>query len=167
MFSEYFIGTCRRLDSSVNKQGKEVSEQLGAPALKLPDASLLLNSPALPSHLENSTDHSSRVAAAMAESESRKRDLNGSSSSTHMRNKVPRGNLPHSKRVPDTAGGHLRPPQLTGRWVSLPSRDLVCSSFLVISFFVSFLLPVYPFCFTAHAIPAHLSLEFHFRWWNH
>ncbi|XP_027157108.1 uncharacterized protein LOC113762072 [Coffea eugenioides] len=105
----------RRSGSSVNQRGEEVPERLETPLLVLPDASLLLNSPALPSHMGNHSDHSSRVAAAMAESESRKRDLNGSSSSNHTRNKVPRGNLPSSRRVPDTVGGHLLPPQLAGR----------------------------------------------------
>ncbi|XP_043724255.1 uncharacterized protein LOC122671213 [Telopea speciosissima] len=86
------------------------------PALfeKLPDASLLLSSPPLSSHQMSSTDHYSRVAAAMAESASRKREVNGSASS-YPRNKLPRGNLPHSRNVPDTVGGLLIPPQLSGR----------------------------------------------------
>ncbi|KAL3537602.1 hypothetical protein ACH5RR_000968 [Cinchona calisaya] len=105
----------QRSGSKVNKQGEKDSEQLDPSMPRLPDASLLLNSPALLSHPANATDHSSRVAAAMAESESRKRELRGLSSSNFTRNKVPRGNLPHSKRVPDTVGGHLLPPQLTGR----------------------------------------------------
>lgn len=59
-------------------------------------------------------DHSSRVAAAIAESASRKRESNEFVSSVP-RSKVPRGNLPHSKNVPDTIGGMLVPPQLSGR----------------------------------------------------
>ncbi|KAL2478340.1 uncharacterized protein Fot_47354 [Forsythia ovata] len=100
--------------SSLTKQTEKFSNQPESSGLKLPDASLLLDSPALQSHLATASDHSSRVAAAMAESASRKRDLNGSSAS-HLRSKVPKGNLPHSKNVPDTVGGHLIPPQLTGR----------------------------------------------------
>ncbi|KAF7836117.1 putative glycerol-3-phosphate dehydrogenase [NAD(+)] 1, cytosolic [Senna tora] len=83
---------------------------------KLPDASLLLNSPAVSSNLMNASDHSSRVAAALAENASRKRDSNGLASST-LRSKVPRGNLPPSRSVPDTSGGMLVPPQLKGRLV--------------------------------------------------
>lgn len=62
------------------------------------------------------TDHASRVAAAMAENATRKRDSNDVSS-TLRRNKLPRGSLPNSKNVLDTAGGLLVPPQLSGRSV--------------------------------------------------
>ncbi|KAG8391170.1 hypothetical protein BUALT_Bualt01G0159900 [Buddleja alternifolia] len=95
-----------------SKQKEIVSSQ--SSKLKLPDASFLLDSPAVPSNLLNALDHSSRVAAAMAESAARKRELNGSPA-TYPRSKVPRGTLPHSKRVPDTVDGRLLPPQLTGR----------------------------------------------------
>uniref|UniRef100_A0A5B6YSL2 Uncharacterized protein n=1 Tax=Davidia involucrata TaxID=16924 RepID=A0A5B6YSL2_DAVIN len=84
------------------------------PAVKLPDASLLLNSPATTSHLVSGYDHSSRVAAAMAESASRKRDANGLASA-FPRSKVPRETLPHSRSVPGTVGGLLVPPQVSGR----------------------------------------------------
>ncbi|CAI9102909.1 OLC1v1001283C1 [Oldenlandia corymbosa var. corymbosa] len=100
---------CRSSTATVNRQGEEFE----APMLKLPDAAFLLSSPALASNVA-ATDHSSRVAAAMAESVSRKRDLNISSSS-YTRHKLPKGNLPHSKRIPDTTGGNLLPPQLAGR----------------------------------------------------
>ncbi|OMO90140.1 hypothetical protein COLO4_19334 [Corchorus olitorius] len=84
---------------------------------KLPDASLLLNSPAVSS--VSGHDHASLVAAAMAEGASRKRDAKGMSSSGGMavasRSKLPRANIPHSKSVPDTGGGLLVPPQLKGR----------------------------------------------------
>ncbi|KAK9283955.1 hypothetical protein L1049_012213 [Liquidambar formosana] len=97
-----------------NQQPENVL-RLSVPSIeKLPDASLLLNSPAISSHLASSSDHSSRVAAAMAESASRKRDANGMISS-FPRSKVPRGALPHSKNSPDTISGLLVPPQLNGR----------------------------------------------------
>ncbi|KAJ6852381.1 uncharacterized protein M6B38_255410 [Iris pallida] len=78
---------------------------------RLPDASLLLASPSFSSHQTVGTDHSSRVAAAMAASESRKRHPNGSGFPS-TRSKLPRGQLPHSRNVPDT---NLIPPQLRGR----------------------------------------------------
>ncbi|GKU92236.1 hypothetical protein SLEP1_g5993 [Rubroshorea leprosula] len=80
---------------------------------KLPDASLLLNSPSIP--VVSGSDHASRVAAALAESASRKRDSNGLQSNLLPRPKLPRGALPHSKGIPDTVGGMLVPPQLSGR----------------------------------------------------
>ncbi|CAH8325077.1 unnamed protein product [Eruca vesicaria subsp. sativa] len=88
---------------------KEVSEELP----QLPDALLLLESPTL-THVSGGGgggDHASVVAAAM-----RKRDFNGkSSSSLPRRSKVPRGDLPHSKNIPQTLGNVLVPPQLKGR----------------------------------------------------
>ncbi|KAF5188117.1 hypothetical protein FRX31_022295 [Thalictrum thalictroides] len=81
---------------------------------RLPDASMLLNSPAFSSHQMSGSDHYSRVSAAMAESASRKRESNGTLSS-HQRNKFPRSNLPHSRNLPETVGGLLVPPQLSGR----------------------------------------------------
>ncbi|KAJ8423777.1 hypothetical protein Cgig2_008662 [Carnegiea gigantea] len=98
--------------SSSNQQSEDVSPLLPPPIERLPDASLLLNSPILSQPV--GTDHSSRVAAAMAENASRKREANGSSSS-NIRGKIPRGNLPHSKNIPDTGSGQLVPPQLRGR----------------------------------------------------
>ncbi|RDX92588.1 hypothetical protein CR513_25243, partial [Mucuna pruriens] len=83
---------------------------------KLPDASLLLNAPTVSSNLMSSSDHFSRVAAAQAENASRKRDSNGMASSA-VRSKVPRGNLPHSRNVPETSGAMLVPPQISGRFV--------------------------------------------------
>ncbi|KAL0291418.1 UNVERIFIED_CONTAM: hypothetical protein Scaly_2637500 [Sesamum calycinum] len=100
------------LQPTSSKQTDIVSNQ--SSELKLPDASFLLNSPVVSSNLLNASDHSSRVAAAMAESAARKRDLNGSSG-TYPRSKVPKGTLPHSKSVPDTGDGRLLPPQLAGR----------------------------------------------------
>lgn len=86
---------------------------------KLPDALLLLESPTLAQVTRG--DHASVVAAAMAESALRKRDLNGNTSSLPRRPKLPRGNLPHSKNITETLGNVLVPPQLKGRLVS-PSR---------------------------------------------
>ncbi|XP_011088134.1 uncharacterized protein LOC105169439 [Sesamum indicum] len=100
------------LQPTSSKRTDIVSNQ--SSELKLPDASFLLNSPVVSSNLLNASDHSSRVAAAMAESAARKRDLNGPSS-TYPRSKVPKGTLPHSKNVPDTVDGRLLPPQLAGR----------------------------------------------------
>lgn len=62
----------------------------------------------------SASDHFSRVAVAQAENASRKRDSNGMASSS-IRSKVPRGNLPHSRNVPETGGGMLVPPQISGR----------------------------------------------------
>lgn len=104
--------TAQSTRSSSNQQSEDVSPLLPAPIERLPDASLLLNSPILSQPV--GTDHSSRVAAAMAENASRKREANGSSSS-NIRGKIPRGNLPHSKNIPDTGSGQLVPPQLRGR----------------------------------------------------
>ncbi|XP_076941599.1 uncharacterized protein LOC143611230 [Bidens hawaiensis] len=81
---------------------------------KLPDASVLLNSPSLPSNASGVYDHTSKVAAAMAQNESRKRDLKESAGS-YRHGKIPRGNLPHSKNVQKTASSLLCPPQLSGR----------------------------------------------------
>lgn len=83
---------------------------------QLPDALLLLESPTL-THVTGG-DHASVVAAAMAESALRKRDLNGNASSLPRRPKLPRGNLPHSKNIPETLGNVLVPPQLKGRLVT-------------------------------------------------
>uniref|UniRef100_A0A7N1A4H5 Uncharacterized protein n=1 Tax=Kalanchoe fedtschenkoi TaxID=63787 RepID=A0A7N1A4H5_KALFE len=81
---------------------------------KLPDASLLLSSPDLSSHMFSSNNHNSRVTAAMAETASRKRTANGSPSS-FTRAKLPKGTLLRSRNV--SADGLLVPPQLNGRWV--------------------------------------------------
>jgi hypothetical protein len=91
------------------------SNKSEASILKLPDASLLLNMPVSVS--KNIYDHSSRVAAAMAENASRKRETSGPSA---IRSKVPKGNLPHSKNIPEVSGGLLRPPQLSGRYYKCP-----------------------------------------------
>ncbi|XP_052170417.1 uncharacterized protein LOC127786795 [Diospyros lotus] len=82
--------------------------------VKLPDASLLLDSTPLSSHVVSGYDHSSRVAAAIAECASRKREGIALASALP-RSKVPRGKLPHSRNVPDTVGDLLVPPQLSGR----------------------------------------------------
>lgn len=107
---------CRSSGLSLTKKTEKISNQPECSELQLPDASLLLDSPAFSSHLVTDSDHSSRVGAAMAENASRKRALNCSPAS-HVRSKVPKGTLPPPKNVPDTVGGHLLPPQLTGRCV--------------------------------------------------
>lgn len=106
-----FVSHCSSIKESSNQPSEDVSPSVSAPIGKLPDASLLLSSPL--SAQPFGSDHSSRVAAAMAENASRKRDANGSSSG--VRGKIPRGDLPHSKNIPDTGSGLLTPPQLRGR----------------------------------------------------
>lgn len=83
---------------------------------KLPDASFLLNSPTV-ELASGGSDHSLRVSAAMAQNASRKRELNvGSGASSLVRSsKVAKGNLVSNKNVPDTGGGLLVPPQVSGR----------------------------------------------------
>lgn len=110
------LSTCRTKSGSPSDPQPEKVLHTSPPSLELPDASLLLNSPTLSSNLMNASDHSSRVAAAQAENASRKRDSNGLASST-LRSKVPRGNLPSSRNIPDTSDGMLVPPQLRGRLV--------------------------------------------------
>ncbi|XP_043690543.1 uncharacterized protein LOC122641394 isoform X2 [Telopea speciosissima] len=112
------------LPSAVNSHNRTISpshqqpasaSHLPAPSIEnLPDASLLLSSPAFVSQQMSGTDHYSKVAAAMAESTSRKREVNGSASS-HLQSKLPRRDSPHPRNVPDTASGLLVPPQLSGR----------------------------------------------------
>ena len=85
----------------------------------------------------NTSDHSSRVAAALAENASRKRETNGMASSS-VRSKVPRGNLPNTRNTPDTSGGMLVPPQISGRLAL--SSDVVTDNFLLIDLFVPLLL---------------------------
>lgn len=110
----YFI--CRSSRPS-SYQHSNVASTLPPPSLKkLPDVSHLLASPPLPSNQMIGTNHSSRVAAAMAESASRKRESNGSAF-PFPRSKLPRGQLLHSRNIPDTSGGQLIPPQLRGRSV--------------------------------------------------
>ncbi|KAI3905616.1 hypothetical protein MKX01_036525 [Papaver californicum] len=104
----------QRSISSSHQPPESSSQSLARPIEKLPDASLLLDSAAFSSHQMSGNDHSSRVAAAMAESSSRKRESKGSAS-TNLRSKFPRGNLPNTKSFPDTVGGALVPPQLKGR----------------------------------------------------
>ncbi|CAA7031508.1 unnamed protein product [Microthlaspi erraticum] len=89
---------------------KEKSDELP----QLPDALFLLESPTI-TQVSGGGDHASVVEAAMAQSALRKRELNGSHSSLPRRPKLPRGNLPHSKNIPDTFGNVLVPPQLKGR----------------------------------------------------
>ena len=105
------VNLIRRASGSSANQKQETFE-------KLPDASVLLNSPTV--SLMSGNDHASVVAAAMVESVSRKRDSKGmmglgSSVSIPPRAKLPRATLPHSKSVPDTGSGTLVPPQLKGR----------------------------------------------------
>ncbi|XP_057541037.1 uncharacterized protein LOC130818826 [Amaranthus tricolor] len=100
------------IKTTYDQQSQDATSLLPAPIEKLPDASLLLNSPL--SSQQIGTDHSSLVATAMAENASRKRD-SVESSSLYVRGKIPRGNLPNSKNIPDTSKGLLMPPQLHGR----------------------------------------------------
>ncbi|KAK4794695.1 hypothetical protein SAY86_012689 [Trapa natans] len=81
---------------------------------ELPDVSFLLNTPTLTSTILSGGDHASRVAAAMAESYSRKRDSNVMSSSTSA-GKLRKGTSSHVKKVPETGHGLLVPPQISGR----------------------------------------------------
>ncbi|KAI3837289.1 hypothetical protein MKW92_030753 [Papaver armeniacum] len=104
----------QRSVTSSHQPPENSSQSIARSIEKLPDASLLLDSPAFSSHQMSGNDHSSRVAAAMAESSSRKRESKGSAS-TNPRSKFPRGNLPNTKSFPDTVGGVLVPPQLKGR----------------------------------------------------
>ncbi|KAK8928228.1 hypothetical protein KSP39_PZI017660 [Platanthera zijinensis] len=88
-----------------------------SPALymeKLPDASLLFSS-SFSQHQCIGVDNYSRIASSMAERVSRKREPSGSSFIQLQNNKHPRGNLPHSRNIPDTVRGSLIPPQLKGR----------------------------------------------------
>lgn len=112
-----FVCPCRQAEPPSKKQTMEFSHPSQPSELKLPDASFLLNSPSMPANLDRASDHSSRVAAAMAENATKKRDLSGPASSSYPRSKVPKGPLPHMKNFPDTVGGNLLPPQLAGRWV--------------------------------------------------
>ncbi|KAL8137378.1 hypothetical protein V2J09_003379 [Rumex salicifolius] len=104
------------IESSKDKKPTTASLIKDPPTIeKLPDASLLLNSPILSYSASGGfADHSSRVAAAVAANASRKREANGTGSSS-IRGKVPRGSKPHSKNIPDTSAGQLVPPQLRGR----------------------------------------------------
>lgn len=87
---------------------------------RLPDASLLLESPSLPSYSAVSLGgHSSIIAAARAENMSRKRESNGSALS-NPQNKCPRRNVPNPRNLHNAAGGMLVPPQLSGRLVLVP-----------------------------------------------
>ncbi|KAH0726045.1 hypothetical protein KY284_001910 [Solanum tuberosum] len=119
----------KRTSSSLNKEALHSSSLSESSELKLPDASLLLNSPTMPGHLGHNTDHSSLVAAAMAENATRKRDIKVSAF-TYPRSKIPKGTLPHMKNVPETGSGLLLPPQLTGRGCSKawPVRPLPWAS---------------------------------------
>ncbi|CAL9111299.1 unnamed protein product [Musa textilis] len=104
----------RRNQNSIVTDQPSTIISLPPPSLEgLPDVSVLLAAPSYESsHLVG--DHSSRVAAAIAERASRKRESNGSafpqSSSKH-----PRGQSTHPRNVPNTMGGLLAPPQLSGR----------------------------------------------------
>ncbi|CAI0423101.1 unnamed protein product [Linum tenue] len=89
------------------------SNRLPPPLLpgKLPDASLLLNSPSSSSSV-GGADHRSWVGV---DNLSLKRDSAGQPNSSR-RSKLPKGNsLLHTKNTPDTSSGVLVPPQLRGR----------------------------------------------------
>ncbi|XP_047323145.1 uncharacterized protein LOC124926879 [Impatiens glandulifera] len=77
--------------------------------VKLPDASMLMNSLDSPSYPANYP----WVSAAVT----RKRDASGfgSSSSSLMHGKIPKATPVHSKSIPDTIRGQLVPPQVKGR----------------------------------------------------
>ncbi|MQL76702.1 hypothetical protein Taro_009082 [Colocasia esculenta] len=85
-----------------------------SPSIKLPDAALLLSSPSFSTHQTSSSDHSSRVAAAMAENASRKRTSNGLVPQ-NSQNKHHKGSSPVSKTMSDVKSSLLIPPQLQGR----------------------------------------------------
>ncbi|XP_077218741.1 uncharacterized protein LOC143852952 [Tasmannia lanceolata] len=102
------------LIASSHQQSGSASHSSEPSIEKLPDASLLFESPDFLSHQVSAGNHSSRVTAAKAESASRKRESNGSVFSRPS-TKHPRGNMPHSRNLPDTVGGLLVPPQLNGR----------------------------------------------------
>ncbi|WCJ40051.1 hypothetical protein M5689_020986 [Euphorbia peplus] len=87
-----------------NQHPDNASNSSAPSSLKLPDASLLLNSPNVSSLTGN--DHASTA--------SRKR-VSNELPSLLPRNKLPKGSLRNRKNVPDTSGGLLVPPQLTGR----------------------------------------------------
>ncbi|GMN53696.1 hypothetical protein TIFTF001_022831 [Ficus carica] len=111
---------------SESKEKPESANSIAQPSIeKLPDASELLNSSEFSSSnaLGGITDHSSLVAAAMAQSASRKRDSTATLPSSLPRSKVPKGTLPHSKNVPETVSGLLVPPQLRG---SFSRRAFIC-----------------------------------------
>ena len=112
--SVLFVHMDRSSVSASDQQPEIASSSLVPSSEKLPDASFLLNSPAISSLLLSGYDHSSRVAAAMAESASRKRGANGLGPSLPC-SKIPKGTLPHSRNIPDTSGGLLVPPQLKGK----------------------------------------------------
>ncbi|XP_020107756.1 uncharacterized protein LOC109723705 [Ananas comosus] len=96
-------------------QNSNVVSPLPPPSFdELPDVSLLLASPSAPTHQTIGSYHSSRVASAMSDSASKKRESNGSAFQ-HPPSKQPRGQLRHLRNVPDTMGNALIPPQLRGR----------------------------------------------------
>ncbi|KAM7262457.1 hypothetical protein ACFE04_000140 [Oxalis oulophora] len=85
---------------------------------KLPDASMLLNSPLLiggGGALDIGAALGKRVSSNLVETGSR-------------RSKIPReGHLRHTKNVPETGGGKLLPPQLRGSLLSAWSH-VVCTN---------------------------------------
>nr|XP_018686874.1 PREDICTED: uncharacterized protein LOC103998246 isoform X1 [Musa acuminata subsp. malaccensis] len=96
-------------------QPSNVVPPLPPPSLEgLLDVSVLFATQSYQSSQTVGTDHSSRVAAALAETASRKRESDGSTfpqpSSKHSR-----GQLRRLRNVPNTKGGLLVPPQLSGR----------------------------------------------------
>lgn len=101
--------------SSLHGQQSEAGENSSIESMiELPDASELLKSLAAPAN-QTGSDHSSRVATAMAASASRKRPETNGFAALSPHRKLPRGNLPPSRIPPDTSGGLLIPPQLRGR----------------------------------------------------
>lgn len=157
---------CRRTTSSLNKEALHFSSLSESSELKLPDASLLFDSPTMPGHLGHNTDHSSRVAAAMAENATRKRDINVSVS-TYPHSKIPKGNLPHMKNVPETGGGLLLPPQLSGRSVICWNFEfccMLCINFVYLckSYRASLSVLLFVLIMFCQIL---LKLNFHFSYW--
>ncbi|KAH9315884.1 hypothetical protein KI387_024511, partial [Taxus chinensis] len=99
---------------SLQDQQSEAEKNISMGSMTvLPDASELLRSQTGPVN-QMHNDHSSRVAAAMAASASRKRpETNGSVGQLPYR-KLPRQSMPTSRIPPDTSGGAFFPPQLRG-----------------------------------------------------
>lgn len=91
----------------------EFTSNMPSPSMALPDAALLLSYPSFSTHQIGGSDHSSRVAAAMAESASRKRAANGFVSQ-HPEVKHHKSS-PGSKIMSDVKASMLIPPQLRGR----------------------------------------------------
>lgn len=134
---------CRPPAPASNPQQQNAAYSTVPSVEKLPDVSLLLNTPTLSSTSFSGGDHASRVAAAMAESASRKRDSSVLSST------APRGRSSRIKNVPDSGGGLLVPPQLSGRLAMEP-----CVLHALIDFFRSECSSMFSFIYIQSTISA-------------